>query len=131
MNTVAYLCNVKGKVSNPFTGGNRLLEFLGGQNLKVARLSDLHTGHLYQPWRYSCYSLLLVAGWSEGLSQQKIQMTPSGIEPGTHWAVAHCQNQLPHLVPIQCQMFFFLNVCYMKGKDHLEDMSMVGRLKLE
>lgn len=58
-------------------------------------------------------------------------MTPSGIEPVTHWLVAQCQNWLPHIVPIKCQMFCFQKVCHVKGKDLLEDMSMVGRLKLE
>ena len=72
--------------------------------MKVVRLSARCTGRLYPPRRYSWYSCLL-RGWvdtraivqPQGLSQWKIPMTPSGIEPVTFRLVAQCLNQLRHL----------------------------------
>jgi len=54
--------------------------FRDNRHMKVLRLSALYTGRLYPP---SPQEIYLVIVWPEGLSQQKIPMTPSGIEPAT------------------------------------------------
>jgi hypothetical protein len=71
----------------------------------MARLSALHTGHLYPQQIF--LALISVSGWvdprvivqPEGLCQWIIPVTPSGIKPVTSRLVAKCLNRLCHCVP--------------------------------
>ena len=73
--------------------------------MKVVRLSDLHTSHLYPPGNIPVTHFF--SGWvnprakvrPEGLCQWKIPLTPSGIKPTTFQLVSQCFNQLCHCAP--------------------------------
>jgi hypothetical protein len=72
---------------------------LGYEGLKV--VSPTHRPPLI-PRLYSWYSFLLEAKsilGPEGLSQWKLPMTPSGIEPATFRLVVQCLKRLRHCMP--------------------------------
>jgi hypothetical protein len=76
-------------------------EFLDNRHMKVVR--SLRIGRLYLQGR--SLVLITVRGWVdpratmwlEGLSEWRIPVTPSGIEPATFRLVAQCLNQLKAL----------------------------------
>ena len=98
--------------TGPYDSRNlRLPKFLENRNFKVEilrkmeRLSALRTG-LHGPHEISMV-IIFVRGWVDhratlrpgGLSQCKIQMTPSGIESAIFRLVTQCLNWLCHRVP--------------------------------
>ena len=98
--------------SNPYVG---LLQALRAQDIeaprisrqshmKVSTLSALRTGRLYSttdtPSTYFCYKLSRprVTVRQQGLSQWKIPMTLSGMEPATFQLIARCPVTLPSTI---------------------------------
>jgi hypothetical protein len=73
----------------------RLVQFLDNQHMKVARLSALHTSHLYPPGE--THGIHSVRGPECGHNDQvneKSKWLPSGIEPANFQTVAQCsQNE--------------------------------------
>jgi hypothetical protein len=75
-----------------------LPEFLDNLYMKVVILSALSTGRLYPRSQQITLVLILVRGWVDpraivqpkGLSQRKIPITPTGIEPAAFQFLAQC-----------------------------------------
>jgi len=92
----------------------RLLEFLDIWHMKAARLLALCAGCRYPLGdtliliSFRWWVNLRATLWLEGLSQRKIPMIPSGIEPATFWLVAQCLNHLRHCVPQACDVPFLI-----------------------
>ena len=78
------------------------VKFQDNRHMKVARLSALRTGRLYNPGNlpghHFCLRLSQPQDRSrpEGLCQWKISITKSGIEPATFRLVGRCLNELCH-----------------------------------
>jgi hypothetical protein len=85
--------------------GGETPRFQNNQHIKVVRLSAIRTGHLYPQEVFLV--LISVRGrvnprvieLPEGLSQLRIPVAQSRIEPATFQLVGYCLNQLRHRVP--------------------------------
>jgi hypothetical protein len=82
----------------------RFPEFVDNRHIKVVRLAALRTG---------CLVSHFVRGWVDprtlmrpkGLSQWKIPIAPTGIEPATFRLVPQCLNQLQYRVRLRMSRF--------------------------
>jgi hypothetical protein len=94
------------------------LRFPGGWSSQISRQSVHEGGKVVSPTPQKILLVLIsVWGWVNsraivrpaGLSQWKIPMTQSGVEPTTLRLVAQCLNQLWHRVPSSTLNTEFLN----------------------